>query len=142
MQAPCSPSWTRGSVPSRRASDVNSSMRVSDAERAAVSDRLAKHYGEGRLDQAEFDERMEKAMTAKTQSDFSGLFADLPGSEAAEPALRQRRRHPQRFLFLVLVVVLAAAVGHVLVQSVIPLLLIGFVAFLWLRRGPRQPRRG
>lgn len=144
MQPPCSPSWTRGSVPSRRASDVNSGMRVSDAERAAVTDRLAKHYGEGRLDQAEFDERMEKAMTAKTQSDFSGLFADLPGSEAAEPAPRHRRRHPQRFLFLflVLVVVLAEAVGHVLMQSVIPLLLLGFVAFIWLRSGPRQPRRG
>lgn len=142
MQAPSGPSWMRESVPSRRASVVNPGMRVSDAERAAVTDRLAKHYGEGRLDQAEFDERMEKAMTAKTQSDFSGLFADLPGSEAAGPAPRPRRRHPQRFLFLVLAVVLAAAVGHVLVQSVIPLLLIGLVGFFWLRRGPRQPRRG
>jgi hypothetical protein len=141
MQAPCSPSWMRGSVPGRRASDVNSGIRVSDAERAAVTDRLAKHYGDGRLDQAEFDERMEQAMTAKTQSDFSGLFADLPSSEAAEPAPRQQRRHPQRFLFLVLVVVLAAAVGHILVQSVIPLLVIGLVAVLWVRRGPRQPRR-
>ncbi len=126
----------------RRASDVNSAMRVSDADRAAVTDRLAKHYGDGRLDQAEFDERMEKAMTAKTQSDFGGLLADLPGSEAAEPAPRQRRRHPQhRFLFLVLVVVLAAAVGHILVQTVIPLLLIGLVAVLWVRRGPRRSDR-
>jgi hypothetical protein len=142
MQAQCSPSWTRGSAPGRRASDVNPGMRVSDAERAAVTDRLAKHYGDGRLSQAEFDERMDKAMTAKTQSDFGGLLADLPGTETAEPAPSQRRRHPRhRFLVLLLVVVLAAAVGHVLMRSAIPWLLIGLLAFLWLRRGPRQQHR-
>ncbi len=33
-------------------------LRVSDAERQAVTDRLAEHFGDGRLDQAEFDERV------------------------------------------------------------------------------------
>jgi hypothetical protein len=36
-------------------------MRVSDAERQAVTDRLAEHFAEGRLDQAEFDERVARA---------------------------------------------------------------------------------
>ena len=53
-------------------------MRVSDAERTAVADRLARHYSDGRLDQAEFDERVSRAMAAKTYGDFQGLFSDLP----------------------------------------------------------------
>ena len=53
-------------------------MRVSDADRSDVTDRLARHYGDGRLDQAEFDDRVSRAMTAKTVADFHGLFDDLP----------------------------------------------------------------
>jgi hypothetical protein len=53
-------------------------MRVSDADRSDVADRLARHYGDGRLDQAEFDDRIGRAMTAKTVADFQGLFEDLP----------------------------------------------------------------
>jgi hypothetical protein len=33
-------------------------MRVSDAERAEVAGELSKHFGEGRLDEAELDERL------------------------------------------------------------------------------------
>ena len=39
-------------------------LRVSDAERQAVTDRLAEHFAEGRLDQAEFDDRVGRAMNA------------------------------------------------------------------------------
>ncbi|HSZ42376.1 MAG TPA: DUF1707 domain-containing protein [Trebonia sp.] len=53
-------------------------MRVSDAERAEVADRLATHYSDGRLDKAEFDERVARAMSAKTRADLNGLFDDLP----------------------------------------------------------------
>lgn len=60
----------------RMGPDLN--MRVSDAERAEVADRLASHFAEGRLDQAEFDERVSRAMAAKTVGDLRGLFDDLP----------------------------------------------------------------
>ena len=53
-------------------------LRVSDAERQAVADRLGEHFAEGRLDQDEFGERAGRAMTAKTRADLSGLFDDLP----------------------------------------------------------------
>lgn len=53
-------------------------MRVSDAERAEVADRLSRHFADGRLDQAEFDERISRAMAAKTVGDLKGLFDDLP----------------------------------------------------------------
>ena len=60
-------------------------LRVSDAEREAVCDRLAGHFAAGRLDQAEFDDRVARAMSAKTRADLRGLFADL--SETAAPAV-------------------------------------------------------
>ncbi len=59
-------------------------MRVSDAERQAVTDRLAEHFSSGRLDQAEFDDRVGRAMSAKTRADLNGLFDDLP--ETGAPA--------------------------------------------------------
>jgi len=63
-------------------------LRVSDAERQAVTDRLAEHFAAGRLDQAEFDDRVGRAMSAKTRADLSGLFADLPETGApASPGL-------------------------------------------------------
>jgi Domain of unknown function (DUF1707) len=124
-------------------------MRVSDAERAEVTERLSRHYSDGRLDQAELNERLDRAMNAKTQSDFDGLFADLPGEEPEEadlPAVAPRpaigRRHPlHRVLFLAFVVVIAIGVGHAMAQFYFPWLLIGLLVFLWLRFGPGQHRR-
>jgi hypothetical protein len=94
---------------------TNPDLRVSDAERSEVADRLAKHYGDGRLTQDEFNERVDQAMNAKTQSDLSGLFTDLPPLEEAPdvPAHRPRVRADHRgALFLVLLVVLAVSLGH------------------------------
>lgn len=44
--------------------DVRPDLRVSDAERDAVVTELGEHFQQGRLDQAEFDERMTKALSA------------------------------------------------------------------------------
>jgi GntR family transcriptional regulator len=65
-------------------------LRLSDAEREAVTDRLAEHFAAGRLDQAEFDDRVGRAMSAKTRADLSGLFADLP--ETGAPAVPEFSR--------------------------------------------------
>jgi GntR family transcriptional regulator len=58
-------------------------LRVSDAEREAVSGQLAEHFAAGRLDQAEFDDRVRRAMSAKTRGDLRGLFADLSDTGAS-----------------------------------------------------------
>ena len=39
-----------------RGASSSQQMRVSDAERQAVVDRLAEHFADGRLDHAEFDD--------------------------------------------------------------------------------------
>ena len=64
--------WARGSASRPSASHADPNMRVSDAERAEVADRLSKHYSDGRLDEAEFNERIDQAMRAKTHADLSG----------------------------------------------------------------------
>ena len=55
-------------------------MRVSDAERHEIADLLSKYFAEGRLDDVEFNDRLDKAMHAKTRGDLAGLLDDLrPG---------------------------------------------------------------
>ena len=60
-------------------------LRVSDAEREAAAGRLAEHFAAGRLDQPEFDDRVRRAMSAKTRADLSRLVGDL--SETGAPAV-------------------------------------------------------
>lgn len=101
---------------SRRIRYSDQHLRVSDAERNAVTERLATHYSDGRLDQAEFDERVSKAMSAKTRGDLDGLFDDLPDPEPAgasrkgAQAVPYRRRRRGGFFRTLLLVVLAMVV--------------------------------
>jgi len=74
-----SPSTTQQWTRRIRYSDQH--IRVSDAERSAVAELLGQHYADGRLDQAEFDERVGRTMAAKTRGDLTGLFDDLPEAE-------------------------------------------------------------
>src|SRR5437868_2080184 len=90
MSAQYNQNWTRGFFPGFTGPASDQHMRVSDAERQAVTDRLAEHFAAGRLDQAEFDDRAGRAMSAKTRADLSGLFADLP--EAGAPAVPELPR--------------------------------------------------
>lgn len=140
MSAPCGPSWARASSSRRSASYVNPDLRISDADRTEVADRLSKHYSDGRLDETEFNERLDRAMKAKTHADLSGLFHDLPDTGApAEVTPRRRPARPFfRVIFLILVVAVAAAVGHALMWTVVPWLVIGLIAFLWLRHFDRR----
>jgi hypothetical protein len=139
-------------------------MRISDAERAEVSDRLSQYYSDGRLDEAEFSKRLDQAMHAVTQSDLNGLFDDLPDGAAGHggpadsgrtapdrasrraggperPAVDGRRRTPvSRVVSLAVLIVVAAIVGHALTHLFVPWILVAVVVFVWLRRGPRRHR--
>jgi uncharacterized Tic20 family protein len=54
-----------------------SALRVSQAEREPVVERLQQAYAEGRLDMGELDLRLHLAMTAKTRADLDAVLADL-----------------------------------------------------------------
>ncbi len=113
-------------------------LRVSDAERQDVADRLGEHFADGRLDQAEFDDRVGRAMHAKTRGDLNGLFSDLPDTGAPavpdQPPRRHGRGHP--ILLLVLLVIIGSALAHALWWTAGPVIWLAFlvVAVLLLTR--------
>ncbi len=55
------------------------SLRASDSDRDAVVDRLREAAGEGRLDPEELEQRLDRALRARTYGDLAELLADLPG---------------------------------------------------------------
>jgi hypothetical protein len=59
--------------------------RASDADREAVVERLRSAAEEGRLDLAEFEERMASAYQAKTYGELAPLTADLPENATLKP---------------------------------------------------------
>jgi DUF1707 SHOCT-like domain len=65
------------------------STRASDRERDAVVQRVQDAFAEGRLDDAEFDQRTRAALIARTHADLDALLADLPAETApgAVPAV-------------------------------------------------------
>jgi hypothetical protein len=63
-----------------------SAIRVSDAERDQAVTELSEHYQSGRLTLEEFDDRSNRALQARTGSDLSALFADLPKGMATAGA--------------------------------------------------------
>jgi hypothetical protein len=120
----------------RRMTAPPGSLRVSDAERNEVADRLSAHFAAGRLDEAEFKERLDAAMGAKTQADLSGLFDDLPPLPKEVPVDHHRRR--RRSFPVLATILIVALIGVASVPPVhwfhVPWFLIGILAlFFWAR---------
>ncbi|MGW0479173.1 DUF1707 SHOCT-like domain-containing protein [Nonomuraea sp. NPDC003214] len=53
-------------------------IRASDADRELVTQQLQRAFTEGRLDQFELEDRLERALSAKVQSDLVKVVEDLP----------------------------------------------------------------
>ncbi len=60
----------------------NPDLRASDADRDATADRLRQHHTDGRLDQDEFQERLDRCFAAKTVGELAELTRDLPDDTA------------------------------------------------------------
>jgi hypothetical protein len=75
--------------PERAASTSGVEPRAGDAEREQAAERLRVAAGQGRIDLAELDERLERAYGAKTYSELDALLADLadkpPASAVSVP---------------------------------------------------------
>jgi len=90
------PGWR---VPSRTRYDYD--LRIGDAERDAAMAQLREHFAAGRLTFDELSERIDAALTAKTQRQIDRLMADLPRLPRvtrAEPVPPVPAPDPGRFL--------------------------------------------
>ena len=115
-------------------------LRASDAERHEVGDALSRHFAEGRLDQAEFAIRLDRAMRAVTRGELDALFHDLPQSDGAPIGPRPRRMRPGVVVLLVLLS--AVAVGSLASSVHLPWALVALaVVVLWLRARRRRTDR-
>lgn len=73
-------------------------MRLGDAEREILFERLSRHAAEGRLDVAELERRVAAVATAQTREQGVAVLSDLPPLAADSPAgadsrTRWRRGH-------------------------------------------------
>jgi Domain of unknown function (DUF1707) len=64
------------------AQPVGPPVRASDSERDQVVAQLQRHFADGRLTQAELEERVGAALAARTRDQLRALMADLPGEDA------------------------------------------------------------
>jgi|SRR5262249_18173048 hypothetical protein len=63
-------------------------IRVSDADRERVAERLREHFAQGRLSSEELDERISAALGAKTFGDLRRIMTDLPEPELVQAQAR------------------------------------------------------
>ncbi len=64
---------------------ANEELRASHADRDQVVELLRVAAGDGRLSAEELDERLERALTARTYAELAALTADLPGAAVVPP---------------------------------------------------------
>jgi hypothetical protein len=66
--------------------DRSPDLRISDADRHRVAEILREAAGDGRIDLAELDERLDATWTAKTYADLVPITRDLPVAHDAPSA--------------------------------------------------------
>jgi hypothetical protein len=120
-------------------------LRVGDAERQQAVSALGEHFAAGRLDQDEYDTRVQAAYASRTRVDLQGLFGDLPEPAPFRPLpaagwregrVARDRRRPRPVLAGVpvfpVLIVLAVVASALLRFPVFPIVL-----FLWFGLGRR-----
>jgi hypothetical protein len=127
----------------------NPNLRAADADREGVAERLRKSHAEGRIDLAEFQQRLEDCYEAKTMGELDALVTDLPRQDDYADR-RASRRHMSWSIglvplapILIVLIVVSAAIGHHFFWLWIPLLFFFWRMSWWRRsRSWAGPRRG
>ncbi|MGS2642087.1 DUF1707 and DUF4870 domain-containing protein [Streptosporangium sp. LJ11] len=74
-----------GGVPATGPQPGHAGLRVSNQDRERVVEHVQTAYAEGRLDKLEFDDRLERAMTARVHGDLVPIMNELYGTHPARP---------------------------------------------------------
>jgi len=107
------PGWH---VPGRTRYDYD--LRIGDAERDATMTQLREHFVAGRLTFDELTERIDAALTAKTQRQIDGLMSDLPRApKGAHVAPATEVPAPDAGRFLVFALLLFALATWILLMA-------------------------
>jgi hypothetical protein len=125
-------------------------LRASDADRETTADRLRQHHIEGRLDQDEFQARLDRCFAAKTVGELAELTRDLPTGPARRGSGNRSNLGPFSYLRMVPIVpiILAIVAIHLVVAALTGLWILIPLFFLarltMFRCGPRdwRGRRG
>jgi hypothetical protein len=107
------PGWH---VPGRTRYDYD--VRIGDAERDATMTQLREHFVAGRLTFDELTQRIDAALTAKTQRQIDGLMSDLPRPpKGAHVAPAAEVPAPDAGRFLVFALLLFALATWILLMA-------------------------
>jgi hypothetical protein len=113
-------------------------LRASDADREEAAGRLRKGHAEGRLDLAEFQERLERCYESKTIGQLSALVGDLPRPVEPQNTSRLASLSPARWpllpILIALFVVAGAAGGHHVFWLWLPVAFVVWRMTSWRRR--------
>ncbi|MFI6312005.1 DUF1707 domain-containing protein [Nocardia fusca] len=71
--------------------EITAGTRASDAERDRIVRDLSRHLGDGRIDLAEYDQRVAQVYRTTTREELTGVLADLPTLAPARPATPRSR---------------------------------------------------
>ncbi|MCQ9135538.1 DUF1707 SHOCT-like domain-containing protein [Streptomyces hilarionis] len=86
----------RQATSDRSASSDLADLRASDADRERVAEVLRDALAEGRLDMAEFEERLEETYKARTYRELAPVTRDLPGAGVVPPPVVSLHKEPAR----------------------------------------------
>jgi hypothetical protein len=140
--------WPPSAAPFGSWSRPTGPVRIGDVERDSAVSALGDHFAAGRLTREEFDERIDKAMQARFQSDLQPLFADLPGPAVERPPTGWPTGAPPRVpIFLLFLPVLIVGLIVTAIALGAPWMLWGmFLLFIlsrfWARRPTSRGHRG
>lgn len=81
---PVASPW-HGGVPAPGVRPGHADLRVSNQDREQVVEHVKAAYAEGRFDKFEFDDRLERAMTARVHGDLMPIMHELYGSRPVAP---------------------------------------------------------
>jgi len=125
----------------------NPDLRAGDEDREQIAERLRTSHAEGRLDLAEFQQRLERCYEAKTIGELDELVVDLPQQDDRDgrPSLGwfapRRLRLASLAPIVIALIVISAAIGHHLFWLWIPLLFLFSRMSWWYRRRPSASMR-
>jgi hypothetical protein len=127
-----------------------SSLRLSDADRDRAVAELSEHFQAGRIAADELDDRVGRALQARTAADLAPLFADLPGkrptatgpgTHPGSPAPFRSAPVPAVPIAIIVVIALGGFLsGHPALIVLVPVLVLLIVRRLAGRPDRREPR--